>query len=445
MQHKLTNHPDRIRLANELHARPFALVKMPFRVSHIAFACGPEMRAAVQDHLIALCDRFGALHPAADTPQIMLDLGRFRLKWEWHTEFVALSVFAGPASPAHEPFSDPATNLLPAGWLDGIKGDVLAAIHIHGESADDLGPAALPDHLKPHFSDQSLVGGSFFEDTARFWGDFRLHEDGFMRFAVRSVPDFEPALLGRIVQRLAEVETYRALSMMALPAARGVWPKLNEIDAALARITSAVGEGSMSSERVMLDQITDLSAEIETITSENAYRLDASRAYAAIVWRRIEVLSATPLRGKIDLKGFMMRRYDPAMRSCEATRARLESLSERAGRAAHLLRTRIDVTLEEQNRAVLASMNERSARQLRLQETVEGLSVVAISYYAVSLAALLFGPLAKVLGLSATVAKAVLVLPIMGLVWLFVQRIKRHALAASEADNAANENSGDKQ
>ncbi len=442
MRYKLTNHADRIRLANELHARPFALVKMPFRVSHVAFACGPDKRAAVQKHLIALCDRFGALHPAENTPQILLDLGRFRLKWEWHTEFIALTVLAGPASPAHEPFSDPAINLLPEGWLEGIDGNVLAAVHIHGESADDLGPPALPAHLKPHFSDQSLVGGGFFEDQARFWGDFRLHEDGFMRFAVRSVPDFEPASLGRIVQRLVEVETYRALSMIALPAARGVWPKLNEIDAALARITAAVGESSMSSERVMLDQITELSAEIETITSENAYRLDASRAYATIVWRRIEVLSATPLSGQINLKGFMMRRYDPAMRSCEATRARLESLSERAGRAAHLLRTRIDVMLEEQNRAVLASMNERSARQLRLQETVEGLSVVAISYYAVSLAALLFGPLAKGLGMSPTLAKALLVLPIVGLVWMFVQRIKRHALAESESDRAANENPG---
>ena len=184
----------------------------------------------------------------------------------------------------------------------------------------------------------------------------------------------------------------------------------------------------------MLDRITELSARIETITSENAYRLDASRAYAAIVWRRLEVLSATPLPGHMNLASFMARRYDPAMRSCEATRSRLATLSERAERAATLLRTRIDVSLEEQNREVLASMNERSARQLRLQETVEGLSVVAISYYAVGLVALLAAPLAKSAGMSDTWAKALLVLPVVALVWMFVQRVKRHALDASEAE-----------
>ncbi len=431
----LTDHPDRIKLANELHARPFPLLPVPCRVSHIAVTAPPDNQAPARQHVLDLCARFGAPLPAKDAPQHHLDLGRFRVKWEWHTEFLTLSVMAGAASPAHTPFADPAISLLPKDWLAGLPGTILAAIHVHGEVTDGgLGPALIPDHLAPHFSIDSLVGGSFFDDTARFWGDFRIHEDGFMRFAVRTVPDFERALMGRITQRLIEVETYRAASMLALPAARGVWPLLNEIDKSLAETTAAVGAGTAVSERKMLDKITELSARIETITSENAYRLDASRAYAAIVWRRLEVLSASPLPGHMNLKSFMARRYDPAMRSCEATRSRLATLSERAERAATLLRTRIDVSLEEQNREVLASMNERSARQLRLQETVEGLSIVAISYYAVSLAALLVAPLAKGVGMSATGAKAMLVLPVMGLVWMFVQRVKRHALKAAKAD-----------
>lgn len=435
MPQSLDNHPDRILLANELHARPFSLLGMPFRVSHIAISCPADAKAKAQRHLTDLCTRFGAQAPAENAPQVSLDLGRFRLKWEWHTEFAAITIIAPAANPAHEPFANPAITMLPDEWLASLPGTVIAAIHVHGEEADELGPTEIPPHLKSHFAEDSRVGGSFFDDRARFWGDFRIHEDGFMRFAVRSVRNFEQALLGRVVQRLIEVETYRSLSMLALPAARGVWPTLNMIDSALAEITSAVGgDDSMSTERAMLDRITELSAQIETITSQNAFRLDASRAYAAIVWRRIEVLSATPLRGQIDLKAFMMRRYDPAMRSCEATRARLETLSERAGRAATLLRTRIDVMLEEQNRAVLASMNERTARQLRLQETVEGLSVVAISYYAVSLVALLIAPLAKEAGFSPTMAKALPVLPVVLLVWMFVQRIKRHAMEKSQEE-----------
>ena len=430
----LTDHPDRVRLANELHARPFPLLDPAGRVSHLAIAAPPGKQEAAKQHMLDLCERLGASRPSLSAPQHNLDAGRFRVKWEWHTEFLALTVIAGPASPSHTPFADPAIDLLPKDWIAGLTGEVLAAIHIHCESLDageGFGSPYIPRHLAPHFSDDSLVGASMFEDNARFWGDFRIHEDGYMRFAVRSLHGFERPLMGRIVQRLIEVETYRAIAMLALPAARGVWPKLNEIDTALAETTAAVGGGSTETERAMLDRITELSARIETITAENAYRLDASRAYAAIVGRRIDVLSAAPLKGQMNLKSFMNRRFDPAMHSCEATRARLSTLSERAERAATLLRTRIDVTLEEQNREVLSSMNERTARQLRLQETVEGLSVVAIGYYAVSLAALLVMPIAKGAGLSETMAKALLVVPVILLVWMFVRSVKNKAMAAS--------------
>ena len=430
-----TNHPSRIALANELHARPFALIQPPCRVSSIAMACTPEIASEMRAHLITLCDRFGAPHPAAGAPQLLADFGRFRIKWEQHTEFVVLMVMTGPAPTGTVPFDMPALDLLPPDWVEEMPGSVLSAVHVHCETrpeAFDREDKSVPKNLAPLFHRQSLVGGSVFDDEARFWGDFRIHEDGFMRFAVQCESDFAEALLGRVIQRLIEVETYRAASMLALTDARGVWPRLNEIDAALANATGSIGGNEPDAERIVLDRITEMSAQIEQITAANAFRLDAARAYAAIVWRRIEVLSAQPIAGLIDLKAFMMRRYDPAMNSCEATRARLATLSERATRAATLLRTRIDVALEEQNRELLASMNARSATQLRLQETVEGFSVVAISYYAVSLVALLLAPLGKKVGLSGDWMKAAVVLPVLLLVWLFIRRVKARAMREME-------------
>jgi len=428
MPRKPADHPSRIALANELHARPFALLNAPCRISHLSLTCDAEEADRARHHLIALCDRMGAPHPSERAPQLLVDFGRFRLKWEQHTEFFAITVIAGAVPDGASPFDAPALGLLPFDWLEELPGTVLAAIHVHCETNDTPFEKSLPDHLRTLFFPESLIGGRFFDDKARFWGDFRVHEDGFMRFAVSCTPNFEEALLGRIVQRLIEVETYRAASMLALPEARGLWPRLNEIDRALAEATGSIGESEFESERAVLDRITDISAEIEEMTSRTAYRLDASRAYSEIVWRRLEVLSATPLPGLIDLKAFMSRRYDPAMRSCEATRVRLASLSERATRVATLLRTRIDVVLEEQNREVLSAMNKRSAQQLRLQETVEGVSVVAISYYAVGLVSLLLAPLGAMAGLSETWVKAAAVIPILLLVWLFIRRIKARAM-----------------
>ncbi len=45
----------------------------------------------------------------------------------------------------------------------------------------------------------------------------------------------------------------------------------------------------------------------------------------------------------------------------------------------------MSVTREEQNQKILGSMDRRANLQLRLQQTVEGLSVAAITYYIVGL------------------------------------------------------------
>ena len=121
----------------------------------------------------------------------------------------------------------------------------------------------------------------------------------------------------------------------------------------------------------------------------------------------------------------MMRRYDPAMRTVKATDERLKSLANRAQRAAELLRTRVDVDRSAQNQKLLESMNDRADLQLRLQRTVEGLSVVAISYYGVNLASYAAYPLTEVLGISKSIATSVLTPLVVGLVWLMVRRIRR--------------------
>ncbi len=78
-----------------------------------------------------------------------------------------------------------------------------------------------------------------------------------------------------------------------------------------------------------------------------------------------------------------------------------------------------------QNQMLLESMDKRADLQLRLQRTVEGLSVVAISYYAVSLMSYLTYPLAKLTGMTKDMLTGLLVLPVIGLVWLLVRRIRK--------------------
>ncbi|HET9069206.1 MAG TPA: DUF3422 family protein, partial [Amaricoccus sp.] len=167
-----------------------------------------------------------------------------------------------------------------------------------------------------------------------------------------------------------------------------------------------------------------ISAEIEHLASTSAFRFGAAGAYETIVMQRIGVLREERIGGRQLFEEFMIRRFDPAMRTCRSVKDRLAELSARAERAANLLRTRVDVTNQAQNVEVLQGMDRRAALQLRLQETVEGLSVVAISYYAVNLAAGVFAPAAEPAGLDKPTLLALLTIPVVVVVWLLVRRIR---------------------
>ena len=113
------------------------------------------------------------------------------------------------------------------------------------------------------------------------------------------------------------------------------------------------------------------------------------------------------------------------MRTVKSTQERLQAMSDRALRAGDLLRTRVDVERSAQNQELLTSMDKRADLQLRLQRTVEGLSVVAISYYAVNLVLNMTGPLEEPLGIGKTGMAAVVTPIVLGLVWLMVNRIRQ--------------------
>jgi uncharacterized membrane-anchored protein len=418
------DHPQRYAMTNELHARPFPVLQAPCQAVHLAFKGGPEIDPARQlGHLTALVDRFGAERPARDAAHYLGDVGRIRVKWERHTEFVTYTLFADEDGAA--PFAQPIEHMAPADWLAAAPGDLISAIRVHVEpvAGEAEAEAALTQRLHRHFVAESLAGSHVAADEATVFGDFRIQEDGFVRFAVLAGSKIGPRRLGRVVQQVMEIETYRVLSMLALPVARRLAGDLTRIETELtAIIDSIAAEGR--DDRETLARLTALSAEIEAQEAQTAYRFAAARAYAALVQQRIKVMGERRAANRQTLGEFMARRYSPAMRTCEAQETRLRSLAARAARAATLLSVRVNVAVEAQNQELLSSMNRRAELQLRLQRTVEGLSVVAISYYAVSLASYLLKPVAKGLDMAPETLMALVTLPVVYGVWRFIRRIR---------------------
>ena len=89
------------------------------------------------------------------------------------------------------------------------------------------------------------------------------------------------------------------------------------------------------------------------------------------------------------------------------------------------MRTRIETTLERQNTSLLESMNRRAQMQLRLQQTVEGLSVLAISYYFIGILGYIAKPLSHGIAVDASVIQGIAAPFVLAFVWWFIRRIRR--------------------
>lgn len=424
----LADYPDRFSLSNELHARPFPELSAPCRAAHLAIK--QEKGAAERDraldlaHLTKLLDRYGAPHPAPGANHHSCKLGRGILKWEQHTEFVTYTLFADGVSDV--PFDGSLYAMFPQDWLAEAPGKVLTSCLVRVEQAQDQSgaDARVGEAFGSWFVPESLAVASVIDGAAVIGGDFRIDEHGHVRFAVLAREGTGKRRLGRIVQRLLEIETYKSMSMLTLPQARIVTGKVAELDRDLAQIVAQMA-ANPGEDQALLDRLLQISAAVELLSSSSAFRFSAAGAYEAIIAQRIEVLREERIQSRQTFGEFMMRRFDPAMRTCRSANHRLHELSQRAERTSNLLRTRVDVASATQNAEVLRRMDERAALQLRLQETVEGLSVVAISYYAVNLVANLLKPMGAARGIGEGWIYAGITLPVLLLVWGLVRRVRR--------------------
>ncbi len=421
---KIRDYEGRYQLANELHARPFPVLTAPCRAAFVAFKqpvnVAERDREADRAHLIALLERHGVDHPQPEATHYFGKIGRHHLKWESHTEFVTYTIFEDGV--AEVPFSAETFEMFPPDWIADAPGDRITSALVRVEMTDDYD--ALPRKLEEWFVPESLAASRVLDGEGVVAGDFRIDAGGHVRLALFVRSEMGRRRIGRVVQRMCEIETYKTVAMLGLMESRKLGPRLEEIDGELIGLMDEMQSNDAKADTT-LQHLLGVSAELETSLAQTSFRFGATRAYAQLVNQRIEVLREQRLGGRQTLMEFMKRRFDPAMRTVEATEARLNAMADRAERAGNLLRTRVDVERSAQNQKLLASMDRRADLQLRLQRTVEGLSVVAITYYAVNLASYLADPFFKELGLPSTAAKAGLTVIVLAIVWGVLRRLQR--------------------
>ena len=380
---QLDLHPLRAELYNELHSRPFHVLPCPAQVTHIALITTPEQRADQFRPWQDLHIMLGQPEPREDVSCYEATFGSLRIRREMHMEFASYTFINLGIGDDHQPFQDTGIASLPKGWLEKLTGTVVAAFHIDLQQASN-GPETDLAQIRHWFEGERLVGSSPWEGKARVWGTFRLHSDGFGRFMVLN-RDMSDSQLGRLTQRLMEIETYRLMSLLSLPLAREMTPSLNDMDQQLAVITQSLADNQGIDEREVLADLTNIAARIEAFRAHATFRFSATRAYHQLVLTRLEELREDELSGHLTITEFMTRRLTPAVETCESVKERLEDLSRRVDRASDMVRTRVELAIQSQNQQLLSSMDRRSKIQLMMQHTVEGFSVVVISYYLLAL------------------------------------------------------------
>ena len=373
------NHEQRFTLHNEVHARSSVIIGLPVRASHLALSRSTDEKIQEREHLSQLCQRFGVTSPSLDADHFSATFDSFQLRWEQHGEFSTYTFYVQGAET--KPFAEPALKKVPVDWLSTMTGKILVASHATILPASENPPTL--NEISPYFANNLIVGSTVTGGAACVFTDFRIHVDGFSRFLIAD-KELRVEQGARLMHRLFEMEVYRVLALLAFPIARKLSPELKKADQQLYTITNAMTQSS-GNDAKLLDELTILAAEIENHVSSNHLRFEAASAYYNLVEQRLIDLREVRIQGIQTIGEFIKRRLEPAVNTCRSTSNRFTSLSERVGNTSQLLRTRVDIIIERQNQGLLSSMALRAKMQLRMQQTVEGISVVAITYYAASL------------------------------------------------------------
>ena len=342
--------------------------------------------------------------------------------WERHSEATTATIVLPRKS--DDPFHPGDDDSSATAWLAEAPGEVIRAVFVGIVRDEETAQALIPAMA---FSTPELVSCRI--GAVRIWTDFLVRPDNFGRLII-AANGMSPEDMGRLVQQIQELGNYRNLALLGLPTAQAEAPRVAELEQELVTIVDVMAMGA--AEPALLDRLCNLSAQVAAITAKTAFRMSATSAYAQITNDRLDILKATSIPGFQTLEEFTDRRFLPATRTCASFVARLDALSGRIERATSLLRTRVEMALQTQNSNLLQSMDMNAERQLRLQHLVEGLSVVAVSYYATGLVGYILSGLSPYIAIPKPQLMAIAVVPVVILVWLFTRRQIRAITAVGQ-------------
>lgn len=375
------------RITNEVHARPFQKVQAPLYMVHLAIMLPSDQMKQAVDAALDMAVRLGIDAKTSDSGFFFVSSAEMGLRFERHNEFYSLTLYH---------FGAESEDVLGERWLPLISGDLLpgemlvgAEILFRRRREDPLAWCrkyfGKRDFAAEQFGDRQLAGSDVMSGGATLWTDFAVREKtGLVRVLVEDRA-LQPFQAGRLLQRICEIETYRHMALLALPFAQRAMPLITELDKQLSDITHRMTGDHQEQSSEVLQELMTLAARVEELSADTANRFSASDAYFALLDTRLNELRQERIEGLQTITQFMERRLEPARRTCQAAGKRIEHLSKRIARVSELIRSQVDLSIEQQNRDLLEALNGRARRQLRLQAKLESFTIIVVTYYAFDL------------------------------------------------------------
>lgn len=367
-----TEHDNRWLIHAETHARPVPPLAGPATIRRVAFMSADRGRdlALLQRQMAEL----GKIsdHDLGSARQLEFERGGHNVIWEMHNEFATLTW--------KSPLGDPTTWPLGIGLEFHTNVALVSATRIDVIDEDAVDPARLAQ-----LAENSLCYSAIYSEQARIATDFVADADRFVRFVV-AARSCGAQRRGVIVRRLLELETYRCFALLGLPVARQVGGRVQGYEQGLAAMMAEIGEDSTpEAHQTSLKALHALSVEVGQTVEATSFRFSATQAYGQIIAERLARLDETSIGESTTIQRYLDNRVQPALATCRAMEKRLTDLGTKVQHSIELLDATITVSIQTQNQAVLDTILRTAQSQYRLQETVEGLSIIAISYYALGI------------------------------------------------------------
>ena len=426
---------------DELHARPYIKLGNNLRTFHFAYLIKENDEKKSWNYLDKFLRKINFQKLPNESSKYWVAEGKdLTVRYECHTEFISLTlIYPNKIENKNKPklFDENFLNLLPIEFLENFPGDHFLSTWI------EMVPSNFnfrPIDIEDFFYHDNFAGSNVAEDGANVFMSFKSDRTDFLGSGFRRVfiqnKNLRTRRTGRLLQRIVELETYQVLSLLGLPQVRQETSNLSNLEKQITEITKSVSKTAKKNLNKKsidypdyqqdLNELSYVVAKIEEIDSSTNYRLSATAAYYKLVEQRIQDLREERLESFQTSYEFLSRRLQPAIRTTEAFSRRLESLATRAQRADNLVRTQIEMGVQIQNKNLLESMELRARAQLRLQETVESLSIVAITYYIVGLLSTLVDPINfDEFFISKTVFLALCVPIILILIWYIAKMVRK--------------------